>query len=348
MRKYIGTKMVEAEYTLRVDGKIWSADAEDIPSGETVENGYRVRYADGYESFSPLDVFEKAYLPLEINENLRTDKPSISQRMVDDFIARFYTTTLGDKTTVVRAVLVNGFEIVESSSCVSAENYDEEIGREICVGKIKDKVWYLLGFLLQTAVNGVGHPRMIEKIRDLEQEYAEQAESEQACEACDCGNGNCCCDEDADKVDITIHASNAMTLNQTVGLMMSADFKDRAKAEYHQLAIRCEKLEAMCQKYEAGELGFTPNCSLELLKRQLGYMQNYKDILEVRAEIEGIDLQDLFIADQNVAWALTSIDKNNCKIEGNCGSLINLFYDALTTEMDEGEELPCCEECSKE
>lgn len=188
MRKYIGTKMVEAEYTLRVDGKIWSADAEDIPSGETVENGYRVRYADGYESFSPLDVFEKAYLPLEINENLRTDKPSISQRMVDDFIARFYTTTLGDKTTVVRAVLVNGFEIVESSSCVSPENYDEEIGKEICIGKIKDKVWYLLGFLLQTAVNGVGHPRMIEKIRDLEQEYAEQAESEQACEACE----ECC------------------------------------------------------------------------------------------------------------------------------------------------------------
>lgn len=177
---------------------------------------------------------------------------------------------------------------------------------------------------------------------------AEQAESEQACEACDCGNGNCSCDEDADKVDITIHASDAMTLNKTVGLMMSADFKDRAKAEYHQLAIRCEKLEAMCQKYEAGELGFTPNCSLELLKKQLGYMQNYKDILEVRAEIEGIDLQDLFIAGQNVAWALTSIDKENCKIEGNCGSLINLFYDALTTEMDEGEELQCCEGCSKE
>ena len=54
--------------------------------------------------------------------------------------------------TVVRARLCNGFEIVEASSCVSPENYDESLGRDICMEKIKDKVWMLLGFLLQTAV----------------------------------------------------------------------------------------------------------------------------------------------------------------------------------------------------
>ena len=63
--------------------------------------------------------------------------------------------TLCKKTTVVRAVLRNGFEIVESSACVSEENYDERLGAEICMGKIRDKVWMLLGFLLQTAVQGV-------------------------------------------------------------------------------------------------------------------------------------------------------------------------------------------------
>ena len=133
MQKYIGTKMVEAEKT---------------------ENGYRVRYEDGYESFSPADVFEKAYMPLLANGCLKTEKPSISQRMVDDFIAFHEVKTLGGKTTIVRAVLRNGFEIVESSSCVSAENYDEMMGEAICMGKVKDKVWMLLGFLLQTAVNG--------------------------------------------------------------------------------------------------------------------------------------------------------------------------------------------------
>ena len=29
------------------------------------------------------------------------------------------------------------------------------MGAEICMEKIKDKVWFLLGFLLQTAVRGV-------------------------------------------------------------------------------------------------------------------------------------------------------------------------------------------------
>lgn len=154
MKKYIGTKMVEAEPVLRVDGEM-QPTTWPVPKEARVENGYKVRYADGYESFSPKDVFERAYLPLEINENLKTDKPSISKKMVDDFIEYYYVETLGDKTTVVRAVLVNGFEIVESSSCVSKENYDEHMGFKICEEKIKDKVWYLLGFLLQTAINGV-------------------------------------------------------------------------------------------------------------------------------------------------------------------------------------------------
>lgn len=31
----------------------------------------------------------------------------------------------------------------------------DPMGKEICMGKIRDRVWQLLGFLLQTAVNGV-------------------------------------------------------------------------------------------------------------------------------------------------------------------------------------------------
>ena len=100
-------------------------------------------------------MFEKSYLPLTHNPYLRTEMPSISQEMVDRFILETWTQTAGEKTTIVRAMLRNGFEIVEASSCVSKENYDEEIGRNICMKKIKDKVWMLLGFLLQTAVHGV-------------------------------------------------------------------------------------------------------------------------------------------------------------------------------------------------
>lgn len=146
MEKYIGTKMIEAEPC-----SAWKGAG----GHKTGDPGYRVRYADGYESWSPKDVFEAAYLPVVVNPELRTTAPSISQHMVDDFIKETEVITMGDKTTVVRAVLRNGFEIVESSACVSAENYDEAYGAEICMDHIKNKVWMLLGFLLQTAVHGI-------------------------------------------------------------------------------------------------------------------------------------------------------------------------------------------------
>lgn len=155
MKTYIGTKIIEAAPAIRMGGKVYDAN-ELIPrSMELVEKGYKVRYQDGYESFSPKDVFERFYLELTVNPELRTKKPSISQKMVDDFIVAKEVSTLGDKVTVVRATLRNGFELVESSACVSPENYDEKLGAEICMEKIKDKVWFLLGFLLQTGVNGL-------------------------------------------------------------------------------------------------------------------------------------------------------------------------------------------------
>ena len=161
MNQYIGTKLIEAEPAFRVSNdsvhKVITTDAADAYSNYSdVEEGYRVRYQDGYESWSPKDVFEKAYLPLVVNPDLRTSYPSISQEMVDDFIMDTEVITMGDKTTVVRAILRNGFDIVESSACVSAENYDEEMGGSICMEHIKNKVWMLLGFLLQTAVHGIG------------------------------------------------------------------------------------------------------------------------------------------------------------------------------------------------
>ena len=156
MQKYIGTKLIEAIPAIRKGGKIYEKGQPIPRSMEPEEAGYKVLYQDGYESWSPKYVFERAYLPLETNGELKTDAPSISQKMVDDFILETWTETLGDKCTVVRAMLRNGFEIVESSACVSAENYDEKLGREICMEKIRDKVWFLLGFLLQTAVHGTG------------------------------------------------------------------------------------------------------------------------------------------------------------------------------------------------
>lgn len=81
-----------------------------------------------------------------------------------------------------------------------------------------------------------------------------------------------------------------MDLKETVELMNSEDYKDRFKAEYYQNKIRYDKLHKMLVKYEAGTLNFEPKCSLALLSTQASYMGNYLKTLEIRAEIEGIDL----------------------------------------------------------
>lgn len=85
--------------------------------------------------------------------------------------------------------------------------------------------------------------------------------------------------------------TSKMPLSWTVSMMESSDYKDRFIAEYIQTKIRYEKLHKMIVTYEVGKLDFTPNCSLELLKKQASAMGNYLYILEMRAEIEGINLE---------------------------------------------------------
>lgn len=77
----------------------------------------------------------------------------------------------------------------------------------------------------------------------------------------------------------------------TVGLKHSNDFKDRLKAEYYEVKIRYEKLHEMIVKYEAGTLNFKPKCPIDLFKQRAKNMREYLYTLEIRAEIEGIDLR---------------------------------------------------------
>ena len=84
--------------------------------------------------------------------------------------------------------------------------------------------------------------------------------------------------------------SRAMELRDTVNLMNSSDYKERFAAEYWQTKVRYDKLHNMCIKYEAGTLDFEPTCSLDLLKEQKMYMGNYLRCLEIRAEIEDVEL----------------------------------------------------------
>ena len=59
MKKYIGTKVVNATPAWLVDNKVYLKD-EAVPRSMNRKDGYIVIY-DGYESWSPKSAFEKAY-----------------------------------------------------------------------------------------------------------------------------------------------------------------------------------------------------------------------------------------------------------------------------------------------
>lgn len=100
--------------------------------------------------------------------------PTITQEHIDEIMenSTFDVDTLFGKCTMVACKLPNGFVIVEYSACVSPENYDYKMGEEICMKKIKDKIWELEGYRLQ------------------EELYREKMNEEPSCPCC-CGD----CDE---------------------------------------------------------------------------------------------------------------------------------------------------------
>jgi len=79
---------------------------------------------------------------------------TVTKEQIDSIIAssEIEDLKMGSKTTVVSVTLPNKFVIVQSSSCVDPSNYDHELGKEICMKRIIDKVWELEGYRLQSSV----------------------------------------------------------------------------------------------------------------------------------------------------------------------------------------------------
>lgn len=56
-------------------------------------------------------------------------------------------------------------------------------------------------------------------------------------------------------------------LSGTVKLMTDDDYRNRFRAEYYQLKIRLEHLNAMLDEYRKGTLGYEPDCPFDVLYR---------------------------------------------------------------------------------
>jgi hypothetical protein len=78
-------------------------------------------------------------------------KNTITQEDIDTLLqeAEVGVATVFDKVTVVSVKLKNGFVVTESSGCVDPENYNPELGFDICMEHIANKLWELEGYALQ-------------------------------------------------------------------------------------------------------------------------------------------------------------------------------------------------------
>lgn len=86
-----------------------------------------------------------------VEKDNQNNTVTVNAEQVDNIIkdSTIYTDTVFGKCTVVSCMLPNGFVIVEYSACVDPSNYNEELGYDICMKKIRDKIFELEGYRLQ-------------------------------------------------------------------------------------------------------------------------------------------------------------------------------------------------------
>lgn len=104
-------------------------------------------------------------------------KNRVTSDMVDELIdnSEVIVDTLFDNCTMVALRLPNSFVIVETSACVDPDNYSEEIGFDICMERIRNKVWELEGYKL---------------CNELYPDYVDDKDNYDECE--DCSDWNHC------------------------------------------------------------------------------------------------------------------------------------------------------------
>ena len=76
----------------------------------------------------------------------------VTQKEVDENMKDALVRTVeefGKPSTYVTVKMKNGFILRDSTTCIDPANYSEEIGKEICLKRIEDKIWFLLGYALQ-------------------------------------------------------------------------------------------------------------------------------------------------------------------------------------------------------
>lgn len=105
MKKYIGTKMVSAEPMSKGEAfkKNLLKSGVNVNDEDSVQEGYAVEYEDGYTSWSPKEVFEKAYKLAETFQ----DRLKIEECELNDKINKLHHFMQGESFAALNEVQRN-------------------------------------------------------------------------------------------------------------------------------------------------------------------------------------------------------------------------------------------------
>jgi len=107
----------EEPYVLTLDtGAVVKVPASRVPANQTPADGYYIRYEDGYESWSPKDVFEAGYTrePADFRDRVVAEHADVSSKLarLEAFIQtpKFAALPWLDRTLMkLQAVLMSGY-----------------------------------------------------------------------------------------------------------------------------------------------------------------------------------------------------------------------------------------------
>lgn len=232
-----------------------------------MENDTDTQATDPVEVATTEENTNKAAAPETTDCGCEGTAPKVTEDDVLGAIEEVKTETVtlvGKPHTVTAVRLRNGFTIVETSTCVSVENYDPQIGEDINLAKIKNKIWLLLGYLLQEQLHGEANPATKSAVLVSLHSLLQTAK----------GSGQLS-DEEIDAACEQI--TDAVTCAE-----FDQGYQQRAIAEHECLSNRVTELDEFIASNKFDDTDPNEQTRLRSLRTQLKAMKSYESVLRLR------------------------------------------------------------------
>jgi hypothetical protein len=166
---------------------------------QVIKYGVVTLYSDKEEEYYSIstEMLEKYFEKIEFEE-VEDDFDEEYEHILDIMDeAEYAAFKVFDKCTIVACKLPNGYVMVEASSCVDPSDYDSDIGIEMCMERLEDKVKAMEAYRRceeSYQHNECSEPCHCECCSDVEED--EEEDWEEDCvytdiDCCDCDDTSC-------------------------------------------------------------------------------------------------------------------------------------------------------------